>query len=158
MSNSKRDRMDSMVMGTTDLHCFRFVAPTECGGSGDQGYIGPHATNKGSGVYLRAEGHGGSPCPKPQNAARLLQPEQALALARAIDIAARPTAHSNGSFNRGLSGDETFPESTEAFVRRWYEVLARRLDVAIDAAESRRTSLRELRAALTGEVGDRSRA
>jgi len=153
MSNSQRDRMDTMVMDVTELHCFRFVAPKECGGSGDQGYIGPHATNKGPGVYLKGEGHGSSPCAKPQNTARLLQPEEALTLARAIDVAARPTAHSGGSFNRGVPDDATFPESTEAFVRRWYEVLSRRLVLAIDAAEERRTSLRELRAALTGQVG-----
>lgn len=155
MSN-ERERMDTMVMETTELHCFRFVAPEECGGSGDRGYLGPHATSRGPGVYLKGEGHGVSPCAKPQNTARLLQPEEALTLARALDVAARPTAHSNGAFNRGRSADATFPDSAEAFVRRWYEVLARRLDLAIDAAEQRRTSLRELRAALTGQVGGAS--
>lgn len=142
------DRMDDMIMGTGEVHCLVLVAPRECTKS-DRAVYGRETT---PGVYLKQEGKGASPIAKPSNEMLLLSRSDALDIARAIDKVAKPCAHGRGSFNRGASRDEHFPLTYAELIERWYAVLAKRLVLAIDAAEHRRDELRVLRAALTGET------
>lgn len=154
MTSREQQRMDDMVMAVTEMHCFRFVAPDECKAEHDRCNYRPAAPAQ-PGVYVKAEGHGVSPIARPKNPTRLLTREQALTLAAALDAVAEPQPHMSrmGSrHGRVEHARETFPHCYAAFISRWYEVLADRIDNAVESADERRNELRELRAALRGQV------
>lgn len=126
----------------------RFVVPTACAapkGKGDD--------EKTPGIYLMENMPSSGPAIGPKHAGRLLTREEALEYARAVDWICRPMPYEQkGSMFARDVPDDHYPPTYEALVEAWYECLGRRLKRAIKTAEDRGTKLREVRAALTGEV------
>lgn len=136
-----RERADDLILDETELgHCLRLVVPPELTNVSRSTWAGYSK----AGVWLIQIGKGRSPAAMPISEGRLLSKAEALSVAAALDAVARPRPH----FDR----DEHYPRTYVAFLERWYKLLGERLHLAIDAAETRRTELRELRAALTGDV------
>lgn len=144
MSPLDPERIEDEIIATSTVACLRFIAPPECKGASNRQTT--FVTHDRPGVYL--EGHHVSSRPNvaPSHPPRALTRAQALEVAAMLDRVGRPTG--NGS---GLGSGE-YPRTYVEFVERWYVALANRLPRAIEKAESRRAELREIRAALTGEV------
>ena len=144
-----KQRIDDEVMAVGTLHCLRFVVPQECRGDGDKSSTyGPAEP----GVYFTEGGRGYSgPNAYPSNPHRKLTRVQALEVAAMLDRFGKPV-NDVDFFERNLKPGEGRPRTYTQFVERWYSVLAKRIPLAIDAAEERRNRLREVRAALTGET------
>lgn len=137
----ERERANDLILSETELGgVFRLILPHELESAGRSHYTG---YNK-PGVWLIAKGKGRSPAAHPIVEGRLLDKQSAIQLAHALDAVCLPRPH--------FARNDYSPRTYADFLNRWYALLADRLPVAIEAAENRRTELRELRAALTGEV------
>lgn len=145
-----RERMDSMLLQAGSSYHdeavigLRFVIPPEAHpeGKGDR--------EKVPGVYLKFSHPASSPTARLRHEERLLTPEEAVEWAMTVDHFARGVRAGDG----GMRHDESlYPQSYREFVEAWYGALARRMDIAVEAAEERRSQLREVRAALTGRMG-----
>lgn len=136
-----RERVDDLIVSENGLgNVLRLVLPGELEPPGRNHWAGYSKP----GVWLVAAGKGRSPAAHPVVEGRLLMKSEALAIAAVLDGIGHPRSH----FDR----DDAYPKTYVAFLERWYELLGERLPVAIEAVEQRRVELRELRAALTGEV------
>lgn len=129
--------------GSASIPGLRFVVPPECL---------PPSSSSGNdkllpGVYFRGLKSGSSPTALPSHAQRRLTKSEALEWAGYIDEFAQSVERAGGR------ADDWSPPSYGVLVAMFYEALGRRLDRAIEAASDRRSSLREVRAALTGRVG-----
>jgi hypothetical protein len=152
---------DDQLMGITggsyqqSIPGLRFVVPAACAPKGDNRNRGDDT--KTPGIYLVGIMPSSGPVLPPKHVERLLTREEALEYARNYDRFARPGPYERPGemFARGKPEDY-YPPTWEAFIEAWYECLARRLDAAITQHESRRSELREVRAALTGRIGEES--
>jgi hypothetical protein len=149
-----REWRDDQLMGlggdfyTHRLPGLRFVVPTACAPNRKGG-----DDDKTPGIYLIENLPSSGPVIGPKHAGRLLTRDEALEYARAVDKVSRPIPYEKkGSMFARHVPDDHYPPTYEALVEVWYECLGRRLKRAIKAAEDRGTKLREVRAALTGEV------
>jgi hypothetical protein len=145
-----RERMDDMLLKAGSSYHdeavigLRFVIPPEV-----------HPEGKGErekvpGVYLKFSHPNSSPTARLHHEERLLTPEEALEWAATVDR----FAHGVRSGDGGMRHEESlYPQSYREFVGAWYAALAQRMDIAVEAAEERRSQLREVRAALTGRTG-----
>lgn len=151
-----REWRDSQLMGLDGgpygrgLPGLRFVVPTACAPQGKGG-----DDKRTPGVYLIENMPSSGPNVGPKHAGRLLTREEALEFARAFDklVKPMPSERKGQSMFAKNVEDDHYPPTYEALVEAWYECLGRMLGRAIETTENRRTELREVRAALTGQVG-----
>lgn len=150
-----RDWRDKELMGLDGgpygrgVPGLRFVVPTVCAPQGKGG-----DDERTPGIYLIANMPSSGPNIGPKHAGRLLTREEALEFARAFDRISKPIPYEQkGSMFARDVEDDHFPPTYAALVEAWYECLGRMLGRAIKTTEDRRTELREVRAALTGQVG-----
>jgi hypothetical protein len=126
----------------------RFVVPSACAPKGKGG-----DDEKTPGIYLIENMPSSGPVLGPKHAGRLLTRDEALEYARAVDKICRPKPYERkGSMFAKDVEDDHYPPTYAVLVEAWYECLGRMLGKAIKVSEDRRTELREVRAALTGEV------
>jgi hypothetical protein len=145
-----RERMDTMLLEADGSFSdeavigLRFVIPPEAHpeGKGDR--------TRTPGVYLKFSHPSASPTARLRHEERLLTQEEALTWAGNVDRFAGPARPGDGG---GMHREDSlYPQTYVEFVAGWYAALARRMDWAVDAAEERRTQLREVRAALRGAL------
>ncbi len=140
-ADTEQDRIDRLVLsaGSNYGGCvvgLRFVLPPEAHpeGKGDAG-----AT---PGIYFDYQHPSGSPTAQLRYDQWLLTTGEALEWARKVDVM---------TAGRCRPGTESITTHVE-FVEAWYAALGRKLDGAVQAAERRSSTLREVRASITGRV------
>lgn len=139
--DAEQDRIDRLVLsaGSNYGGCvvgLRFVLPPEVHPEGKG------RTDATPGIYFDYQHPSGSPT------AQLRYDEQLLTTGEALTWAARVDLMTSGRCRPGLDSIKTHV----AFVEAWYAALGRKLDAAVQAAEGRSSTLREVRAAITGRV------
>lgn len=146
MTRYTEDRIDESTLADlcdtySGVGPFKFAFPPEC-------IEGKGGTDKDTpGVYLRAWGSS-SGGPHPYGVQRPLTPTQAREIAVALD------QHDPIKFCCDGQDMGDWPHSYVEIIDRFYAALGRRLERSITASTGRASRLREVRAALTGEVSD----